>query len=226
MIHRDISAKDSRSLLSDSLKQNKNICIAHDFPWRTGGWAIMGWGKSRQTACKPGSVPVVSHDGRPFIWDVRCRTPHATDPGGYAEVRFGPALRRDAAAPIWSCSRWGLPCRFRCRSRGALLPHPFTLTVRAVAGRDGGLLSVALSLGSPPPDVIRHRTSVEPGLSSPRGKPGKRPSSRLARAQCGGSGRSRQGVVGCGGRKGPGQVEERSITCPGLSRPSGMDPMI
>ncbi|ORE98276.1 hypothetical protein ATO4_04812 [Aurantimonas sp. 22II-16-19i] len=33
--------------------------------------------------------------------------------------------------------------------------------------RRGGLLSVALSLGSPPPDVIRHRLSVEPGLSSP-----------------------------------------------------------
>jgi hypothetical protein len=30
--------------------------------------------------------------------------------------------------PIRSCSRWGLPCRFRCRSRGGLLPHPFTLT--------------------------------------------------------------------------------------------------
>ena len=26
---------------------------------------------------------------------------------------------------------------------------------------------MALSLGSPPPDVIRHRLSVEPGLSSP-----------------------------------------------------------
>ena len=32
----------------------------------------------------------------------------------------------------------------------------------------GGLLSVALSLGSPPPGVTRHRVSVEPGLSSPR----------------------------------------------------------
>jgi hypothetical protein len=31
----------------------------------------------------------------------------------------------------------------------------------------GGLFSVALSLGSPPPDVIRHRSSLEPGLSSP-----------------------------------------------------------
>jgi hypothetical protein len=33
----------------------------------------------------------------------------------------------------------------------------------------GGLLSVALSLGLPPPDVIRHRVSMEPGLSSPEG---------------------------------------------------------
>ena len=31
------------------------------------------------------------------------------------------------AVPIWSCSRWGLPCRLRYRSRGALLPHPFNL---------------------------------------------------------------------------------------------------
>lgn len=30
--------------------------------------------------------------------------------------------------PIRSCSRWGLPCRSRCRSRGGLLPHRFTLT--------------------------------------------------------------------------------------------------
>src|SRR6266404_2963346 len=66
-------------------------------------------------------------------------------------------------APMRSCSRWGLPCRSRCRSRGALLPHPFTLA----GPRVGGLLSVALSLGSPPPDVIRHRVFVEPGLSSP-----------------------------------------------------------
>ena len=29
-----------------------------------------------------------------------------------------------------------------------------------------GLISVALSLGSPPPGVTRHRISVEPGLSS------------------------------------------------------------
>src|ERR1700749_5089176 len=35
------------------------------------------------------------------------------------------------AVPIRSCSRWGLPCRFRCRTRGALLPHLFTLARRS-----------------------------------------------------------------------------------------------
>ena len=75
--------------------------------------------------------------------------------------------------PIRSCSRWGLPCRPRRRGRGALLPHPFTLTngPRNELRRVGGLLSVALSLGSPPPGVTRHRVSVEPGLSSPCGFP-------------------------------------------------------
>ena len=44
--------------------------------------------------------------------------------------------------------------------------------------RCGGLFSVALSLGSPPPDVIRHRMSMEPGLSSPPVE-AERPSGRL-----------------------------------------------
>src|SRR5581483_10215816 len=72
-----------------------------------------------------------------------------------------------SAVPIRSCSRWGLPCRRRCRRRGALLPHRFTLTAVVTQLNRGGLFSVALSLGSRPPDVIRHRLSMEPGLSSP-----------------------------------------------------------
>jgi len=39
------------------------------------------------------------------------------------------------AVPIRFCSRWGLPCRPRCRSRGALLPHLFTLTAPKPKGR-------------------------------------------------------------------------------------------
>jgi hypothetical protein len=53
-------------------------------------------------------------------------------------------------------------------ARWALTPpfHPCRPGNRA-----GGLFSVALSLGSPPPAVNRHRVSVEPGLSSPNGCP-------------------------------------------------------
>ena len=55
--------------------------------------------------------------------------------------------------------------------------HPY----RRAEAPAGGLLSVALSLGSPPPAVNRHRVSVEPGLSSPgAAKPHRRrPSGRL-----------------------------------------------
>jgi hypothetical protein len=45
------------------------------------------------------------------------------------------------------------------------------------------LFSVALSLGSPPPAVSRHRIPVEPGLSSmPRETEARRPSGRLTEA--------------------------------------------
>ena len=44
------------------------------------------------------------------------------------------------AAPIWHCSRWGLPCRFCCQPRSGLLPHRFTLT-RACRERRAGAVS-------------------------------------------------------------------------------------
>ena len=131
----------------------------------------------RQSACKPGSV----WRGEPRVTAIHlgCALLRTScyQPGRLAWKRAGSL--RIHAAPIRYCSRWGLPCRLRCRRRGGLLPHPFTLTP---AGR-GGLLSVALSLGSPPPDVIRHRVSSEPGLSSPPGfrRLAERPSGRLAR---------------------------------------------
>ncbi len=68
-------------------------------------------------------------DGRPFLWDARCRTPHATNPGGGARPPcVCPPLARRArpAAPIRSCSRWGLPCHRCCQRCGALLPPRFT----------------------------------------------------------------------------------------------------
>ena len=78
-------------------------------------------------------------------------------------MRTRQSLRRPPRlTPIRHCSRWGLPCRFRCRNRGGLLPHRFTLAFNA----EGGLFSAALSLGSPRPGVTRHRRLAESGLSS------------------------------------------------------------
>src|SRR5476651_1514133 len=63
--------------------------------------------------------------------------------------------------PIWSCSRWGLPCRGCCHPRGALLPHHFTLAGTACAALRR-YLSVALSVGSRPPGVTWHRALWSP----------------------------------------------------------------
>jgi hypothetical protein len=122
-----------------------------------------------QPACKPGSVRREARAARVTTIHLGRRLPGASSNlPGRPDPDTGPGhhcLRADArAVPIRFCSRWGLPCRFRCRKRGALLPHRFTLT-SSLAGR-GGLFSVALSLRSPSPDVIRHRMSMEPGLSS------------------------------------------------------------
>ena len=87
-----------------------------------------------QTACKPGSVR------RPWF-PMRAVT---TIPLGRASRRAScdqPGRRSgnapapcDAAIPIRSCSRWGLPCRPRCRGRGALLPPRFALARGAPCG--------------------------------------------------------------------------------------------
>ena len=62
------------------------------------------------------------------------------------------------------------------RSYRTLSPLP--RKTRSKTNNAGGLLSVALSLGSPPPGITRHRVSVEPGLSSTHLR-GPRPSSHL-----------------------------------------------
>ena len=69
-----------------------------------------------------------------------------------------------SSSPIWSCSTWGLPCQRRCRRRGALLPHLFTLTLGPKTR--GGTFSVALSVKPAyeraPPAVSRHAALRRP----------------------------------------------------------------
>src|SRR5690606_34532584 len=62
---------------------------------------------------------------QPFLWDAVYTAPQAANPDDWTKDR---SWDRSRAVPIRLCSRWGLPCRFRRRKRGALLPHLFTLT--------------------------------------------------------------------------------------------------
>src|SRR5579862_335731 len=66
-------------------------------------------------------------------------------------------------APGGACHAADVAAR-AVRSYRTLSPLPSRLM--PCGPRSGGLLSVALSLGSPPPDVIRRRIRMEPGLSS------------------------------------------------------------
>ena len=126
------------------------------------------WEKTRMQVRRPVSRVLSSPcgDGWPFLWDVRYRTPRATDPGGGAETHPVP---KDPP-PLLGLAPGGV-CRAApvagraVRSYRTLSPLPAPTTSED-ARRFGGLLSVALSLGSPPPGVTRHRASVEPGLSS------------------------------------------------------------
>ena len=124
-----------------------------------------------QPACKPGSVwPGAA---APDVTTIPLGRPSPGASSNQPERqgrRTGPAApEAPRIAPIRSCSRRGLPCRRRCRRRGALLPHPFTLTGSGFRRATGGLLSVALSLGSPPPDVIRRRVRWSPDFPPPEG---------------------------------------------------------
>ena len=136
-----------------------------------------------QTACKPGSVPPLELSpsagmaiplGRPLP-SASCDRPERRREGPPGMPANGMP-----AAPTWSCSRWGFPCRRRYRRRGALLPHRFTLAARRIFpdGRRctfcGTFPGVAPAGRYPAPYLRGARTFLPP----PRG--GERPSGRLA----------------------------------------------
>ena len=93
------------------------------------------------------------------------------------------AMRKTSrAVPIWSCSRWGLPCRLCCQRRGALLPHHFNLAAAFRAGRRchfcGAIPGVAPAGRYPAPSFRGARTFLEhccprsPGHLTPAYTPG------------------------------------------------------
>jgi hypothetical protein len=113
-----------------------------------------------QLACKPGSVlPVCTRSddhssGTPvtkcFAQPTRAAGPEKPD------------IPRNIAPPLFGLAPGGVYLATPV-TEGAVRSYR---TFSPLPKNFGGSFSVALSLGSPPPDVIRHRFSVEPGLSS------------------------------------------------------------
>ena len=139
------------------------------------------WGRNEkvlQPACKPNSVRLRA---RPCGLALR-RDDHSSSPGIADGVRQptrrlwvspagGPPVPAETGRlPIWSCSVWGFACHACCQTRGALLPHLFTLTLRLARLRalaQGGIFSVPLVRRVAPPGNYPAHCPVEFGLSSP-----------------------------------------------------------
>ena len=73
---------------------------------------------------------------------------------------------RTAAPPLFGLAPGGV-CHAAPVAEGAVRSYRTISPLRQAEARFRGFFSVALSLGSPPPGVTRHRVSMEPGLSSP-----------------------------------------------------------
>ena len=114
----------------------------------------------------------------PFLWDDDCSPPHATHPDGDPETDHVPSLF--GLAPGGACLATSVARdavrSYRTISTLLVFAPSGASTQQAAVGlpgrsctatKAGGIISVALSLRSPWADVIRHRVSVEPGLSSP-----------------------------------------------------------
>jgi hypothetical protein len=140
--------------------------------------------KTYQPACKPGSVG--HHSLSRMVRDghssgtmfAHCLEQPTRTASLTSLPRVFIALQRTArvAVPIRSCSRCGLPCQIRCRTRGALLPHLFTLALRSSArskrGRFilcGTVPGVAPAGCYPAPYVDGARTFLSSHLSAVAG---------------------------------------------------------
>ena len=144
---------------------------------------------SRQPACKPGSVRrrlAPARDGHSSGTPVARRL---EQPTRAADPDIDPE-DFSSAPPLFGFAPGGV-CRAAPVAGRAVRSYRTVSPLPSRRSAAGGLFSVALSLGSPPPDIIRHRMSMEPGLSSPaafRHLQG-RPSGRLTVQGMGGGGR-------------------------------------
>ena len=120
-----------------------------------------------QRACKPGSVASLGEPRPLMVIHLDQRLPS----GSRALPPQPPENRRYLGRSLGVLRNLGL------LRVGFTVPLPLLVARCALTApfhpyhrhrnAGGGLLSVALSLGSRPPGVTRHPVSVEPGLSSP-----------------------------------------------------------
>ena len=136
--------------------------------WRPGFGACGKAVKSRRPVSRVLSMPcgIV----RPFLCGARYRAPDATNPGSGAGTPLAAALR-PCRLPLFGLAPGGVYPATPV-ARGAVRSYRTVSPLPSPFWGSGGLFSVALSLGSPPPAVSRHRIPVEPGLSSTRLAPG------------------------------------------------------
>ena len=85
-----------------------------------------------------------------------------------------PNAGRAIRGPIWSCFGWSLPCHGLLPAARCALTAPFQPYLIPLAWAIGGLLSVALVVGSRPPGVTWH-----PALWSPDFPPAQQVRRRL-----------------------------------------------
>ena len=88
---------------------------------------IRGGVQCGRSACKPGSVGWAPRRVIRTVISLGARSP-APSSSLPAARRFRVVVETGRLSPpIRPCSNRGLPCRSRCRQRGGLLPHRFTL---------------------------------------------------------------------------------------------------
>ena len=122
-------------------------------------------GIKRQSACKPGSG--WPEDRSPDVTAIplgRALLRASSNQPGRQGTETCPCPLARAASSLFGFAPGGA-----CHAvpvAGSAVRSYRTFSPLPHAEARGGSISVALSLGSPPPDVIRHRVSVEPGLSS------------------------------------------------------------
>jgi hypothetical protein len=187
--NRTANVREHGACEGDRVPVERRHCFAHDrdWPrsqggknWRGSGGPLRRTPLTYQPACKPGSVGRDACAPRATAIHLRRRLPGAScNLPGRLDQDIDPGFPR--AAPIRSCSRWGLPCRLRCRRRGALLPHRFTLApvIRNAPRRSVlcGTFPRLAPAGRYPAPYVRGARTFLPG--PPFGIGPRRPSGRL-----------------------------------------------